>query len=104
MNAPTTMAEYTKRFMENERVEGDGPSTTVVMSCPFCAAPDFMRLRILEGEAAMAMAAGATCQQCGRSARTLFDRRGGEMRAELVQTGGDEQPEWLASKMRRVES
>ncbi len=102
MNTPTTMAEYTKRFMENERIEGAGPTTTIVMPCPFCAAPDFMRLPMLDSETAMA--SGAMCRECGRSARTLFDKRGGETRAELVQTGGLDQPEWLTPKMRRVES
>jgi hypothetical protein len=101
MAEPGNMDEYTARFHQNQRIEGYGLDTTMVMPCPFCAAPDFMRWKILEVESAMHR--GGTCKECGRSTKAIFQRSPSGVQFEIVQTGGPDQPEWLAPKMRRVE-
>jgi hypothetical protein len=63
---PQSMDEYTKRFYENQKIDGFGIyGTGMRVPCPFCAAPDFIVHKILETEDAYGK--GGTCKQCGRS-------------------------------------
>jgi hypothetical protein len=102
MSEPRNVAEYLARFHANQRIEGYGIQTTTITPCPFCGAPDWMRWPILEAQEAMQR--GATCLECGRSAKAVFHvNEPGNKQFEFVQTGGPDQPEWFTPKMRRVE-
>jgi hypothetical protein len=70
--------------------------------CPFCAAPEFVVCAIVGG-AERAFEKGATCRECGRGCRAIFQRSPGSLGFEFVQTGGDEPPDWLTPQMRRVD-
>jgi bacterioferritin-associated ferredoxin len=100
MNEPKNIDEYNKRSQLSHRVTGFGLDTTVHTACPFCAAPDWMHHKIMDTETAMAR--GATCAECGRSARAIISHSNGGVSFEIVQTGGRDQPEWLEPKMRRL--
>jgi hypothetical protein len=98
--APTSVQEYLDRYALNQIVTGYGLDTTTHVPCPFCAAPEFMAMKVLETEPVLA--AGATCRECGRSAKAIFQRDASSVQFEIVQTGGDDPPDWLTPKMRRV--
>jgi hypothetical protein len=101
MPDPASLGEYLERFRANERLFGHGVETGVAIPCPFCAAPDFLRYKVLEVREALEI--GATCQACGRSARAQFvDSLAPSISFEIVQTGGPDQPAWLRPQMRRV--
>jgi hypothetical protein len=94
-----TQAEYERRFAANHRIEGFGVGVRQHMPCPFCAAADFMIVAILNP--ADAMARGATCRECHRSARFVFRGEPGAIAGEMVLTGGDDPPDFLPP-MRRI--
>lgn len=85
---PKTQDEYNALFMNNSRVEGFGiENVTQVSACPFCAAPDWGKWRIMRVEEDMQ--ANRKCSACGRSGKFLFhDLGNGQKQFELVQTGG----------------
>jgi len=98
---PQNAQEYTRRFNLNQRIEGYGLGNVHIhMPCPFCAAPDFIVYEMLEVETAMGV--GATCKECERSAKALITAIAGGKSIEIVQTGGDDPPDWLTPKMRRL--
>jgi hypothetical protein len=101
MKPPTNMDEFHLRSESNNALTGRGYETTRHVPCPFCAAPDWMVFKVLETQESIVK--GATCLECGRTARASLRRYEGGFELELVQTGGDDQPEWLEPKMRRVE-
>lgn len=101
MNMPTSMEELNALTTANVGYEGFGPKTTLVMPCPFCAAPGSLRSRVLHAEEDMGK--GGDCQTCGRSWRAEFTRQAGGTAFEIVQTGGDDPPDWFQPKMRRVD-
>jgi len=94
-----TEAEYLERFAAAYRMSGAGFETTMHVPCPFCAAPDNITYKVLE--VAAALSDGATCEECGRSWRAIATLQGGNVRFEVVQTGGDDGPDFLP-RMRRV--
>lgn len=100
MADPSDFQEYLDRFRTNSKLEGFGLSVSMSVPCPFCAAPAFMKYRILDTE--KALQDGATCADCGRSAKAVFQKSLGVTQFEVVQTGGPDQPTWLQPKMRRV--
>jgi hypothetical protein len=93
-SGPTSKDEYDQRFYKNHLVSGSGLNTTVHMPCPFCAAPDWSVFPVLETEEVM-KGPGATCKECGRSAKFVFTQTANSKSFELVQTGGDAPPSWL---------
>ena len=97
MSEPASRDEYLDRLKANAVITGFGLDTTMHMPCPFCAAPDFLVYGIFAAESALAK--GAACGECGRSAKAIFLQEGP---GEVVQTGGPDAPEWLTPKMRRV--
>lgn len=99
MKQPTNMEEYTSRFMSNSGVTGYGVETAQIFPCFFCAAPNFMTCKIVNIEKDMEK--GATCLECGRSAKARFFRNGGQITFEFLQTGGDDPPDWLEPKIKR---
>lgn len=100
MSQPNSMAEYSERFHNNNKIEGYGTAVKTIAPCPFCAASDWLCMPILDVEGALKK--GATCKECGRSAKAIFKYENGDKSFEIVQTGGDDPPEWLQPKMRRV--
>lgn len=100
MSEPKDYQEYLDRFSVNNGYEGFGFDTKMRMPCPFCAAPDWLHVLILDAEKHYAK--GATCKECGRSARAIFTHAPGSTTFEFVQTAGPDQPDWLPQKMRRV--
>lgn len=102
--SPTNADEYNAAFHANNRITGNGiEGTTMHVPCPFCAAPEWLVYRVIDSE--QAMAAGATCTACGRTAKFLFaispltGHAGHAQRSisfRLVQCGaGDNPPAWL---------
>jgi len=100
MAEPKDLAEYNARFAANTKVDGLGLGVKTHVPCPFCAAPGFWCLPIMDVEGAMKKT--ATCSECKRSARAIFSRALGGVAFSVVQCGGPEQPAWLEPKMRRL--
>lgn len=95
-----TKEEYVAKFTANQKMTGHGLGNVHVhMPCPFCAEPDFVVYEVLEVQTKMAE--GAVCKHCGRGAKAVFTRTPGGVSFEMVQTVGDEQPDYLIPKMRR---
>jgi hypothetical protein len=93
-------AEYDRMSFENMIIEGFGLDVTQSVACPFCAAANFMKFKVLEVEEAMQRS--HMCGECGRSAKAIVKRDANGVAFEIVQCGGPDQPEWLEPKMRRV--
>lgn len=70
LNPPGSVEEYERLSTANLRYEGHGFDTTMVIPCPFCAAPDFHRVLIINSHEDLSRE--ATCVHCGRSARMLI--------------------------------
>ncbi|MGY3278087.1 hypothetical protein [Bradyrhizobium sp. S3.7.6] len=100
MTEPMNAREYNALFDANSRVEGFGMETTQVAPCPFCAAPDWARWKIVDMDRTATK--DRKCENCGRSAKVIIKRDANGVKFEIVQTGGPDQPEWLVPKMRRV--
>lgn len=97
---PESMEQLAAMTMLNMRIEGYGPEVKTIAPCPFCAFPDWLCMPILD--VSEAMKKGATCKQCGRSAKAIFSvERHDAKQFEIVQTGGDDPPAWFEPKMRR---
>ena len=101
MAEPHNLAEYHQLFMQRVEIAGSGAGVTTHVPCPFCCAPGFQSLPITDTEGAMRRE--ATCAECGRSGLCLFDKSEPSVtKFEFVQTGGDDPPDWLLPKPRRV--
>jgi hypothetical protein len=91
---PATEEDYRALFAKNSRVEGFGiDGVTQVSPCPFCAAPDWAKWKIINVREDMQQ--DNTCSNCGRSAKFLIQERASGVEFELVQTGGDPIPDYL---------
>lgn len=97
---PSSREEYDARVTANTRITGFGAEVVTHMPCPFCGAPDFAELPILDPRTPMEE--GRTCSDCGRSSKAIFHDAPGMVRFEFVQTGGPDPDEWVPT-MRRVE-
>jgi hypothetical protein len=93
-----TKKEYEERFARNQLIFGSGFGTSVSLPCPFCAAPDNLKYRVIDSEAAMTRGAS---QECGRSWKAIFTAIDGGKQFEIVQTAGDDPPDFLPA-MRRA--
>lgn len=100
MPTPNSKEEYLARFQSSRRIEGFGLDATIVYPCPFCAAPDWAKHKLLEIEEVMSKP--HHCGECERSARLDLVRTATGVSFEVVQCGGPDQPDWLEPKMRRV--
>lgn len=98
---PANMNEYNERFLTNMQVTGYGiTGTTQHMPCPFCAAPDWYVVKLMDfGHTSDPL----TCGECGRTAQLLYAKIDGGSTMELVQTDGPDAPEWLQPPPRRAE-
>lgn len=101
MPEPNNLEEYQQRFASNQGAEGWGVDVKAVFPCPFCAAPRWAVVAILQMESVLTKP--HHCGECGRSAKAIFNRTAAGVSFEIVQTGGDDQPDWLTPKMRRVQ-
>lgn len=94
MTAPTSREAYEQRFKASHKITGYGiANVRIHMPCPFCAAPDWIVCGFLEVEAGYA--AGAKCEECGRTARAIYIRQANGCSIEMVQTEGDLPDEWI---------
>lgn len=101
---PKSMDELSYRYAKNMRISGWGiEGVTHHVPCMFCGAPDFQTYRVIDVEAETAK--DTKCKYCGRSGRiiTTTSNGGSTKIMELVQTGGDDPPEWMDPKPRRVD-
>ncbi len=107
MNAdkpPTNHAEYLARYHRHARMTGHGiVGTRMHVPCQFCAAPDWLVFSVMTTEDAFAR--GATCDECGRTAKTIITKSedGYVTASQIVQTGGRDAPAWLLPKIQRVQ-
>jgi len=102
MTIPKNRYEYLARFAANQKITGFGSEVKTHFPCPFCAAPDWMIHPITDGLAGYpVIRAIHHCGECGRSARVNLQNDGAGISFEFVQTGGDDQPDWLQPQMRR---
>lgn len=103
MSAPSSLDEYNRRFAANAKVSGYGMDVAQHFPCPFCAAPEWLVIKIMDlAMDSSAMSSARTCKECGRSGRMLLNpTAGGGSSMELVQTGGDDPPPWMPA-IRRV--
>lgn len=98
---PANFNEYLTRFHENSTIFGRGLDTGMEMPCPFCAAPHFMRYRIVDTREVLKK--GAVCGVCLRGARCIFQTSTCSATLfELVQTSGPDAPDWLVPAPRRI--
>lgn len=100
MADPETLDEYTKLFNSRVRYEGAGLGTAMISPCPFCCAPDNIRVVVMQAE--ISYEKGASCTECGRSWRAVLNRTGGGIAFEIVQTGGPDPAAYLPP-MRRLD-
>ena len=91
-----TKEQYEARCVENSKVSGYGiEGMTIHVPCPFCAAPDWLSYTLPTMHEVLGE--GATCKECGRGARVLFDNRTPNVsRFGFVQTSGDDPPPYLS--------
>lgn len=103
MTLPTNAEEYTERFRKNQTMTGLGSAVEVHSPCPFCAAKDWQIFRIISME--QDTGSPTQCVECGRTAQILYTHKlDGGVHFEVVQTGGDDPPEWLPGPaMRRID-
>lgn len=92
--------EYDKKFYANQKISGQGIGNVFVhMPCPFCAEEDFVVYEVLQVEKALAKP--IVCKHCQRGAKTVFTRDSSGVSFEIVQTSGEDPPDFLPP-MRRV--
>jgi transcription elongation factor Elf1 len=94
------MESYSRLYTERSQPSGYGLEVKQHFACPFCAHPDFWVAPLMDVPSVLTQE--ATCEHCGRSAKTLFENVMGGQHFELVQTGGDDPPEWLVPAPKRI--
>jgi hypothetical protein len=92
---PNSLEEYNARHAQNYNVEGFGiDGITVSSPCPFCAGADWCKFNLLDMEEEASKP--HTCSDCGRTAKLVFNRPDPSTTTmEIVQTDGEDPPEWL---------
>lgn len=101
---PANEQEFQERYLSNNTVENEGTASEVRhLPCIFCGAPDMVLLRALRVQEDLER--GGKCDDCGRGIRIVFDgdtrvREG--VRYEVFQTEGDDPPDYIVPKPRRV--
>lgn len=98
---PRNLVQLNARLLYNQEVTGYGAETATHMPCPFCAARDWKIIRITDVDQ-VEMQRDSACRECGRSAKFVVTRSDTGVTAEMVQTGGDDPPDWFDLKPRRV--
>lgn len=96
-DAPKSKEDFEARFERTFQVKGYGISgMRTHHPCPFCAAPDFFIVGVLD--MTDVMRAGSRCRECKRGARAAFEPiDGGDgTRVMLLQTTGPDPDPWIA--------
>lgn len=93
MAEPTSEKEYNERCIANARTSGFGLDVTQHFPCPFCSAPEWLAVKILQFEQVAAEA--HLCGECGRSGKILFKRSENSTSFEFVQTAGPDPAPWV---------
>lgn len=93
MADPATLAEYEARFAASHRFEGRGSATATVFPCPFCAAPGWATVLLVETAAGLTRA--RRCSECGRTGRCDVRTGNGATTVEVVLCGGPDAPAYL---------
>lgn len=88
-----TKDEYNHKYLENTKITGFGLETTVHMPCPFCTEPNFVSYRILDVE--FALKQNNICRRCERGATVIFKKSEQGTSLEMVQTSGDDPPDYI---------
>jgi hypothetical protein len=95
MTQPTTRDEFLARFKASQMISILFETGELVENfpCPFCAAPNWTRLRLDHRLADVSCE--ARCRECGRSARGVpVDTENGKETFYIVQTSGPAPPEY----------
>jgi hypothetical protein len=100
MAPPTNMQEFEALYLTNHQITGYGlDGVTQHFPCPFCAAPEWYVVPLSDFNQD---SPNLKCDDCGRSAQYQFARADGGAAMEIVQTGGDDPPDFLKPWPRRV--
>jgi len=91
MTHPQSLREFEDRYNANYKVEGWAFQSNVHLPCPFCAAPDWLTYQI--ANMVLATQEGATCKECGRTAKMVLSDDG-YMR--MTQIDGPPPPSWYS--------
>jgi hypothetical protein len=100
---PTTAKEFQERYLKNQKVDNEGLATQVThMPCMFCGAPDVILMHAFRAQEDLER--GGVCHDCGRGIRVVFggDTRREDIPYEVFQTVGDDPPDYIEPKPRRV--
>lgn len=100
MSDPTNMAEYIDQMNTNISMSGIGIEYEVHLPCPFCAHAGWLSYVVPTMRDTLMK--GATCANCGRSARLVLQEAPNSVKLELVQTGGPDQPDWMTPQIPKV--
>lgn len=99
MSDPQDMVEYNALMSENFSMHTIDGEVRVSLPCPFCAAKNWLTYSVQTMR--KTLLDGATCSNCGRSAK--LEARGIDEEStqlDLFQTGGPEQPAWMSPRIR----
>ena len=93
MPDPKTPADYERRYKENLRTVGHGNETANKFPCPFCAAPDWATIRIVDSQEELQKQRG--CRECGRVGKFVMNVSPQSITMQFVQISGDDPPEYM---------
>ena len=97
--------------MQGQHITGRGVEVVTHLPCPGCAAPNWLDFPITAALNDYAdVQQPSTCKECGRTFQMLIEVQGGgpsaggSTEARIVQTGGDDIPDYLPPIERRLGS
>ena len=93
MPDPRTLDEFNARAAQSMRMEGTGLETAQVYCCPFCAAPDWAIIKVIETDTELPKERG--CSECGRTGKFIIHSDGANVSIDFVQVGGPPPPDYL---------
>lgn len=102
---PKTADEFKDRYLKNNTTDHEGDAFRELrhLPCMFCGAPDLILLHAMSVQEDLER--GGTCTDCGRGIRIVFSgdtRKQEGVSYEVFQTCGDEAPDYIDPKPRRV--
>ncbi len=102
MTEPASREEFERLFQEQSVIAGFGVDVAMSQPCPFCAAPGFIDMHVLEVKETLT-SRDFTCTGCGLAVRFLVTENGANVVIEMVQVGGPPPPAWMEAPPRRLE-
>ena len=97
---PESYQDYERLFFKHSKLSGTGLETAQHYPCPFCAAPDWAIVRVLDVQL---LSEKRVCKNCQRGGRARFSNPLGGIAFEFVQTSGPVPPDWLKPEIEREE-